>query len=419
MIKDIPYIRSIMFVSSTAPARYERAGLFEKIRLSTSIVRGLSGYMEKHRDDSGGSEQRRELMEYQRKQNAFRCDMALSELWRHYTAFLADGYAAEKAKAQAFLQERLDAQIAIHEKNLRNAEEWKAREIADWDRSAKYFQINETHRDNPRWASYYTHVDAKAARRAQQRAEGVKQYDDMIVTNEATLEKLRAGDHSLLVGSDHLLYTLERVIGDARETLAEHGGLDAGELDEAFAETERDAELHDIEEKVAEAPPVAVTDAPAAAPAPPALQDRTEPKSDADPKRIPSALIPSVWTPGAIQITDNAVTENELVDAVTRGVERAQGIDAKIAPHDVLDLTGIDLSMDRKHLRPVDWDSARVKTFDVWVRPNGTGKVRAFSGENLDGVIVDFGDVEVPLRRGRPGFYFANLNPEQVKEIRG
>ena len=101
MIKDIPYIRSIMFVSSTAPARYERAGLFEKIRLSTSIVRGLSGYMEKHRDDSGGSEQRRELLEYQRKQNAFRCDMALSELWRHYTAFLADGYAAEKAKAQA------------------------------------------------------------------------------------------------------------------------------------------------------------------------------------------------------------------------------------------------------------------------------------------------------------------------------
>ena len=92
MIKDIPYIRSIMFVSRTAPARYERAGLLEKIRLSTGIVRGLSGYMQKHRDDSGASEQHRELMEYQRKQNAFRCDMALSELWRHYTAFLADGY---------------------------------------------------------------------------------------------------------------------------------------------------------------------------------------------------------------------------------------------------------------------------------------------------------------------------------------
>ena len=356
MIKDIPYIRSIMFVSSTAPARYERAGLFEKIRLSTSIVRGLSGYMEKHRDDSGGSEQRRELLEYQRKQNAFRCDMALSELWRHYTAFLADGYAAEKAKGQAVLQERIDAQIAVHEKNVRNAKEWKAREIADWDRSAKYFQINETHRDNPRWASYYTHVDAKAARRAQQRAEGVKQYDDMIVTNEATLEKLRAGDHSLLVGSDHLLYTLERVIGDARETLAEHGGLDAGELDEAFAETERDAELHDIEEKVTEAPPA------------PAPVEEPAPRAEAD----------------------------------------SSGID----------FTGTEWYQKGSILWPSGIVDQRVE--NIWVRPNGTGKVRAFSDDDMTGLVVDFGDIEVALESAtRRRFYFANLTAEQVIEIRG
>ena len=243
-------------------------------------------------------------------------------------------------------------------------------------------------------------------RRAEQRAVGIGQYDDLIATNEATIEKLRAGDHSLQVGADHQLTTLERVMGDARVTLAEYGGLDAGEMDEAFAETERDAELHDMEAKVAEAPPVtepALIGEAGPEAVIPLTPHRTEPKSDADPK------IPAVWT---------RVTEDELVDAVTRGVER-QGIDAKIAPHAVLDLTGIDLRMDRKHLRPVDWDSARVKTFDVWVRPSGTGKVRAFSVEDLDGVIVDFGDVEVSLRRGRPGFYFANLTASQVKEIRG
>ena len=87
-------------------------------------------------------------------------------------------------------------------------------------------------------------------------------------------------------------------------------------------------------------------------------------------------------------------------------------------PSDVLDLTGVDLLMDSKHLRPVDWDSARVKKLDVWVRSSGTGKVRVFSGEDLDGVVVDFGDVEVPLKRGRQGFYFANLSAEQVAEIR-
>ena len=374
MIKDIPYIRSIMFVSSTAPARYERAGLFEKIRLATSIVRGLSGYMEKHRDDSGGSEQRRELLEYQRKQNAFRCDMALSELWRHYTAFLADGYAAEKAKGQAVLQERIDAQIAVHEKNLRNAKEWKAREIADWDQTAKYFQINETHRDDPRWASYYTHVDAKAARRAQQRAEGVKQYDDMIVTNEATLEKLRAGDHSLLVGSDHLLYTLERVIGDARATLTEHGafesgmrgidgfpfvdlmaGLDAGELDEAFA-VMRDAELHDIEDKVTE---------PVPAPAP---VEEPAPRAEAD----------------------------------------SSGID----------FTGTQWYQKGNILWPSGIVDQRVE--NIWVRPNGTGKVRAFSDDDMTGLVVDFGDIEVALESAtRRRFYFANLTAEEVIEIRG
>ena len=355
MIKDIPYIRSIMFVSRTAPVRYERAGLLGKIGTATGIVRGMSGYMAEQDATQG------ELAKWQRKQNVLRCDMALSELWRHYTAFLADGYAAEKARGQAFLQARLNEQIAIHEKNIRNAKEWRAREIADWDRSAKYFQIDETHRDDPRWASYYGHVDAKAARRLQQRAEGVKQYDDLIATNEVTIEKLRAGDHSLQVGADHQLYTLERVMGDARETLAEYGGLDAGELDEAFAETERDAELHDMEAKVAEAPPVAVTDAPA-----------PEPKSDA---------------------------------VVT----------------DVLDLTGVDLRMDGAHLRPVDWHDPRVKTFDVWVRGNGTGKVRVFSGVDLDGVVVDFGDVEVTLQAhpGRKGWHFANLTAAQVKEIRG
>lgn len=405
MIKDIPYIRSIMFVSSTAPARYERAGLFEKIRLSTSIVRGLSGYMEKHRDDSGGSEQRRELMKYQNKQSAFRRDMALSELWRHYAAFLADGYAAEKAKGQAFLQERLDAQIAIHEKNIRNAKVWREREVDDWDRSAKYFQIDETHRDDPRWASYYSHVDGKAARRAQQRDEGIGQYDDLIVTNEATIENLRAGDHSLLVGSDHLLYTLERVIGDARATLAEYGGLDAGELDEAFAETERDAELHDMEAKVAEAPPVAVTDAPA----PPAIQDRTEPKSDTDPKRIPSALIPSVWGEGI-----------KPAPAVARAAapSMAERWTAGEPEPDVIDFAGTEWYQKGSILWPSGIVDQRVE--NIWVRPNGTGKVRAFSDDDMTGLVVDFGDIEVVLESAtRRRFYFANLTAEQVIEIRG
>ena len=399
MIKDIPYIRSIMFVSSTAPARYERAGLLEKIRLSTGIVRGLSGYMQKHRDDSGASEQHRELMEYQRKQNAFRCDMALSELWRHYTAFLADGYAAEKTKAQAFLQARLNEQIAIHEKNIRNAKEWKEREIADWDRTAKYFQIDETHRDDPRWGSYYSHVDAKAVRRAEQRAVGIGQYDDLIATNEATIEKLRAGDHSLQVGADHLLTTLERVMGDARVTLAEYGGLDAGELDEAFAETERDAELHDMEAAppvtepalIGEAGPEAVI---------PLTPHRTEPKSDADPKRIPSPLIPSVWAP--------------IAERWTGGVP----VPVPEPEPEVIDFAGTEWYQKGSILWPSGIVDQRVE--NIWVRPNGTGKVRAFSDDDMTGLVVDFGDIEVVLESAtRRRFYFANLTAAQVKEIRG
>ena len=447
-IKDIPYVRSIMFVSRTAPVRYERAGPFGKIYTATGIVRGMSGYMAKH------GAPLRELEKWQRRQNVLRRDMALSELWKHYTDFMPDGYSAEKARGQAFLQDKIDAQIAIHEKNIRNAKEWREREVDDWDRSAKYFKIDETHRDDPRWTSYYTHVDAKAARRLLQRAEGVKQYDDMIVTNKATLDKLRAGDHSLLVGADHLLTTLERVMGEARETLTEYGGVDAGELSEAL----EDAELIDMDDKAtaSQEPDASPETVPAPSPAPvpipaPVARDEaaemplatwsiTQPTrtqryigrlAEVEAKLNPVTPMPAVATSTSSppkpqrylgdQATAKAETfaiEAERINTPYPVAEPpATAPPAPTPSNDVLDLTGIDLRMDRKHLRPVDWDSARVRTFDVWVRPNGTGKVRAFSGENLDGVVVDFGDVEVPLKQGRPGFYFANLSVEQVAEI--
>ena len=473
-IKDIPYVRSIMFVSRTAPVRYERAGPFGKIYTATGIVRGMSGYMAKH------GAPLRELEKWQRRQNVLRRDMALSELWKHYTAFMPDGYSAEKAKGQAFLQDKIDAQIAIHEKNIRNAKEWREREVDDWDRSAKYFKIDETHRDDPRWASYYTHVDAKAARRLLQRAEGVKQYDDMIVTNEATLDKLRAGDHSLLVGADHLLTTLERVMGEARETLTEYGGVDADELSEAL----EDAELIDMDDKATasqepDAPPEAVpapSPVPVPIPAPVARDEAAEmplatglgtaavedpgtasgrvaemPQmagtrsvlglgsatryrrvAEVEAKLNPVTPMPAVATstssPPKPQryIGDQAITakaETFVIEAerintpIPVAEPPATAPPAPTPSNDVLDLTGIDLRMDRKHLRPVDWHDPSVRTFDVWVRPNGTGKVRAFSSKNLDGVVVDFGDVEVPLKQGRKGFYFANLSVEQVAEI--
>ena len=71
----------------------------------------------------------------------------------------------------------------------------------------------------------------------------------------------------------------------------------------------------------------------------------------------------------------------------------------------------------RAHYAPVDVELPEGVKLNVWVRPNGTGKVRCRSEQDMDGVIVDFGDIEVPLRGVRPGWFFAELTTDQVGEI--
>ena len=69
---------------------------------------------------------------------------------------------------------------------------------------------------------------------------------------------------------------------------------------------------------------------------------------------------------------------------------------------------------------PVGWEvpDESVTEFNIWERPNGTGKVRAISSEDLSGVVVAFGeDLSVTLRRARPTFYTENLTAEQLANV--
>ena len=59
-----------------------------------------------------------------------------------------------------------------------------------------------------------------------------------------------------------------------------------------------------------------------------------------------------------------------------------------------------------------------ISEFNIWIRGNGTGKVRIKSSEDRTGDVVDFGSVEVTLVVNEAGtLYFANLAPEQVTSI--
>ena len=71
------------------------------------------------------------------------------------------------------------------------------------------------------------------------------------------------------------------------------------------------------------------------------------------------------------------------------------------------------------HLLPDKYVDSRIRDCDIWIRKNGTGKVRVFSDSDMDNEIIDFGDIEVVLKSGRPGFFFANLTGDQVEEIEG
>jgi hypothetical protein len=86
----------------------------------------------------------------------------------------------------------------------------------------------------------------------------------------------------------------------------------------------------------------------------------------------------------------------------------------------VIDLTGVEWRFRRNHLWPIDWDPKLCRQLNIWIRPAGTGKVRVLTegDTELEDAIVDFGDIEATLKRGRQGFYFANITPEQVAEIR-
>ena len=85
---------------------------------------------------------------------------------------------------------------------------------------------------------------------------------------------------------------------------------------------------------------------------------------------------------------------------------------------DEIDLAGCEWNkFQRAHYAPVDVELPEGVKLNIWVRSNGTGKVRCRSEQDMDGVIVDFGDIEVPLRGVRPGWFFAELTTDQVGEI--
>lgn len=124
-------------------------------------------------------------------------------------------------------------------------------------------------------------------------------------------------------------------------------------------------------------------------------------------------IAPDPQTPQARETAGKPYAE-QAASAEAIGAGRQVFVDdTDPEPDNVIDLTGAAWERRGKFL--VAPDTGPVQ--DIWVRPNGTGKVRAFSDDDLTGHVVDLGDIEVKLIKGRHRFYFANLAAEEVKEL--
>ena len=112
----------------------------------------------------------------------------------------------------------------------------------------------------------------------------------------------------------------------------------------------------------------------------------------------------------------NAPTVAELLAKVATTPRDRPTVES--TERDEIDVTGAEWQeFKRSHYKPVGVDMPEgVNEFNVWVRSNGTGKIRCLASRDMNGVIVDFGDIEAPLRGVRPGWFFAELTADQVGE---
>ena len=90
-----------------------------------------------------------------------------------------------------------------------------------------------------------------------------------------------------------------------------------------------------------------------------------------------------------------------------------------------LDLTGATLERGERpqrtdYLYPASWTQPTdISEFNIWIRSNGTGKLRVLSSADYDGTTVRFaGGIEATLHRQRAGFYAHDLSPAQVNVLR-
>ena len=67
-----------------------------------------------------------------------------------------------------------------------------------------------------------------------------------------------------------------------------------------------------------------------------------------------------------------------------------------------------------KFLKPSWKLPAGMSAFDIWVRPNGTGKLRIFSKLNLAGMVVHMCSFSGKLIKGRKNFYYLNISKNNV-----
>ena len=89
-----------------------------------------------------------------------------------------------------------------------------------------------------------------------------------------------------------------------------------------------------------------------------------------------------------------------------------------------LDLTGATFERGERpqrtdYLYPANWTQPTdISEFNIWIRSDGTGKIRVLSSEDHDRTTVRFtGGIEVRLHRQRAGFYTHDLSAAQVNVL--